>query len=104
MDLQIKNLKEFMILIQFYEFGIYKIIRDIVLYKFNNKEELRIAVNEWCNPETHEYAKNKYGLIGLWNVSKIEDMSKLFTEQVIWNNITEGENRGKYYIEYINGG
>ena len=66
----------FLDLIYKYEQGIYDIIRDSLLFKFKTNKELKEAVDEWCNPEIHEYAKNKYGHISLWNTSLITDIRR----------------------------
>ena len=49
-----------------------------MIFKFNDKKILKTAVKLWCNRYTHKEALEKYGDISTWNVSNIDDMSKLF--------------------------
>lgn len=64
-----------------YEEGIYHIIKELVRFKPNTKEELEIAVRE--------YSENKiqtiYGPIEIWNTSLITDMSSLFSGCTLFN-------------------
>ena len=52
------------------------IIDEYVRYTFKNNEELKEAVNEWCNDR--DFASIKYGDISLWITQFITDMSELF--------------------------
>ena len=57
-----------------------KIIEEYTIkyYKFNSNEELKNAVNRWCDEDTKEECLNTYGHISNWNTSKITDMYGLF--------------------------
>ena len=46
-------------------------------YRFNTKEQLQDAVNEWCQ-DPQPTSAQQYGHISTWDVSRITDMSKLF--------------------------
>ena len=52
------------------------IIKDYVIFKPKNKDELQNAVDLWCG--NNKKALNKYGHISIWDTSLIKDMSKLF--------------------------
>ena len=62
---------------------------DVLLTKINEYanytpktyQELKIAVNEWCENKDYIYESvlNKYGHISLWNTENITDMSYLFS-------------------------
>ena len=47
-------------------------------YVFQDKNELQIAANMWCDADKKEIAISTYGDIGSWDVSNITDMSGLF--------------------------
>jgi len=51
---------------------------------FQTKEELRIAVNEWCDGNTDELTK-KYGHISYWTTELITNMSGLFRDKYNFN-------------------
>ncbi len=53
----------------------------ISLYQPKTKNELQDAVNEWY--ENKSEAIKKYGDIGLWDTSKVTDMSQLFYSKKI---------------------
>ena len=57
-----------------------------VIFKPNDKEELQAAVNEWCDDK--KSAIKKYGDIKYWNTSKITDMSRLFSQELKFNEDT----------------
>ena len=48
------------------------IIEDNVVYTFKTNEELKQAINEWC--EDKENAIIKYGHIKIWNTKYITDI------------------------------
>ncbi len=52
------------------------IIKDFIIFKPKTKEEVKTAVDLWC--ENKEDALMKYGHISLWNTSLITNMSHLF--------------------------
>ena len=54
-----------------------------MVFKPETKEELKDAVNLWCDDE--EEATNKYGDINTWDVSLITDMSDLFKNKEKFN-------------------
>ena len=58
-------------------------IKDYVKFKFKNKDELKKAVNLWC--ENKDEALNYYGHISNWNTSLIKDMSELFLDKINFN-------------------
>ena len=63
------------------------IIDEYVRYTFKNNEELKEAVNEWCN--NRELAFIKYGHIEIWNTKNITDMTDLFSSKKNFNdNVT----------------
>ena len=51
-------------------------IIDCIIFKPKNKDELKKAVDLWC--ENKEKALTKYNHISLWDTSLITDMSQLF--------------------------
>ena len=51
-------------------------IYSYFVWKPKNKEQLKKAVNEWC--ENKKKAFKKYQHISLWDTSNIIDMSELF--------------------------
>ena len=59
------------------------IIDEFVRYTFKTNEELKQAVDEWC--EDKENAIKKYGHISIWNTKYITDMSMLFYRQIFFN-------------------
>jgi surface protein len=56
--------------------------------KFNTKDDLKAAINEWVDDEAN--ASSKYGTIGLWDVSAITDMSRLFEGKSTFNSDISG--------------
>ena len=72
-------------LIKNYEPEIIKIIEKFMIHTFKTKEELRNAVNMWCEKESRLEAEIKYGHISNWNVILIKDMSDLFDRKVNFN-------------------
>ena len=46
-------------------------------YRFTSNEELKNAVNEWCQTP-QPTSVQQYGDISTWDVSQITDMSSLF--------------------------
>ena len=50
---------------------------ELAGFEFDNAS-LRQVVNEYCNEETHEATKKKYGPIGEWDVRRVTDMTVLF--------------------------
>ena len=59
-------------------------------YTFNNNEELKDAVHEYCNSTTKEHAIGLYGNIITWNVSAITDMTDLFMDSDDFNEDISG--------------
>lgn len=59
------------------------IIKDYLIFKPKNKEELRKAVDLWC--DNKEEGIKKYGDISIWNTSLIVDMSNLFINKYNFN-------------------
>lgn len=53
------------------------------IFKPKTKEELKKAVNLWC--DNKDEASNKYGDISNWDVSLIRDMSYLFYKKYNFN-------------------
>jgi len=51
-------------------------------YEFNNKQELKIAVDSWLTNE--ESASTQYGEINSWDVSRITEMRYLFKSDKYW--------------------
>jgi trimeric autotransporter adhesin len=58
-------------------------------YRFNTKEELQTAVNEWCQYPQPTSAQ-QYGHISTWDVSQITDMSNLFKNKTDFNDDISG--------------
>lgn len=56
------------------------IIKEFTIYKPKTKEELKTAVDLWC--ENKEKALTKYGDISNWNTSLINDMSNLYKKNL----------------------
>ena len=52
-------------------------------YKFKNREKLDEAIELWC--DNKDEALNIYGDINTWDVSNINDMSKLFFDKQNFN-------------------
>ena len=52
------------------------VINDYVIFKPITKDELKEAVDLWCDDK--EKALSRYGHISLWDTSLITDMSNLF--------------------------
>ena len=52
------------------------IIKDYVIFKPITKDELKEAVDLWCDDK--EEALSRYGHISIWDTILITDMSKLF--------------------------
>ena len=78
------ELYTFMMLLMQYEPGLVrKIMSHMNTYTFKTKEELQVAVNEWCQDK--EAALKKYGDILWWDVSQITDMSGLFKDKQDFN-------------------
>ena len=59
------------------------VIKDYIIFKPKNKDELQKAVDLWC--EDKEEALKLYGHISNWDTSLITDMSKLFYEKNKFN-------------------
>ena len=55
---------------------------------FRTREALRDAVNEWCANET--LARNTYGEIGSWDVSRVNNMNLLFNDRFEFNSDISG--------------
>ena len=71
----------FMMMIRSYEPGVVDIIfKCVKSYTFKRKEELKHAVNLWC--ENSEECIKKYGHIKDWDVSQITDMWELFENKI----------------------
>ena len=62
---------------------VYRHIRSYVRFVPRNKEELKRAVDEWC--EDVDKARSKYWDISLWDVRNITDMSELFVNKIYFN-------------------
>ena len=58
-------------------------IKEFAIFKPKIKEELKTAVNLWC--DNKDEALNKYGHISLWDTSLITDMSRLFFHKHFFN-------------------
>ena len=58
-------------------------IKEYLIFKPKIKEELKTAVDLWC--ENKEDALMKYGHISLWNTSLITNMSHLFENKKHFN-------------------
>ena len=56
------------------------IIKDYVIFKPKTKNELKKAVDLWC--DNKEEAIKKYGDISIWNTSLIVDMSNLLIPKI----------------------
>ena len=69
-------------------------IRDYIIFKPKNKDELKKAVDLWC--ENKDEALNYYGHISLWNTSLITDMSFLFYRKPKFN-----ENISKWNVSNV---
>ena len=59
------------------------IIKEFTIYKPKTKEELKAAVDLWC--ENKEKAFTKYGDISNWNTSLINNMTLLFLNKNFFN-------------------
>ena len=68
---------------EFFPNEIENIIKDYVIFKPKNKDELEDAVYLWC--EDKEEALNIYSHISIWDTSLITDMSELFKEYECFN-------------------
>ena len=70
--------------LNYYEEGIVGLIKYYMnTYTFETKEELQEAVNLWF--EDKEECIKKYGHMSFWDVSKITDMSYLFSNRIMFN-------------------
>jgi len=58
-----------------------------IFFKPKDKGELKTAVDCWCHDESE--ALKKYGPVGRWDVSEIDDMSNLFAESQFNGNISQ---------------
>ena len=84
----------FMENIKYYEEGIVDIIQYYTkTYTFENKNELRIAVNLWN--DNKDDCIEKYGHISYWDTSNITDMSHLFEDMKDFNQDISRWNTGK---------
>ena len=69
-----------------------EIIKDYTIFKPKTKDELKEAVNLWC--DNKDEALTRYGHISGWNTSLIDDMSGLFRWQSKFNEeLRELENK-----------
>tara|TARA_E500000178_G_scaffold248122_1_gene244746 strand:+ start:1128 stop:1544 length:417 start_codon:yes stop_codon:yes gene_type:complete len=59
------------------------VIKDYIIFKPKNKDELQKAVDLWC--EDKEEALKLYGHISNWDTSLITDMKNLFYEKNKFN-------------------
>ena len=59
------------------------VIKDYIIFKPITKDELKEAVDLWCDDK--EEALSRYGNISIWDTSLITDMSELFNEAVDFN-------------------
>jgi surface protein len=48
-------------------------------------DDIKDAVDLWCNPATHDQAKEQYGDISLWDVSQVTDMRLLFYDREMFD-------------------
>ena len=66
------------------------------MFSPETKKELQDAVDLWCHNQPE--ALEKYGNINTWDVSKITDMSKLFSNKQTFNsNIGSWDEKFVYY-------
>ena len=62
---------------------IINIIKNYIIFKPKNKDELQKVVNLWC--ENKDETLKLYGHISNWDTSSITDMSELFIEKNSFN-------------------
>jgi surface protein len=48
-------------------------------------DDIKDAVDLWCDPATHDQAKERYGDISIWDVSQVTDMRLLFYDREMFD-------------------
>ena len=81
-----QEMMDLMLMLYNYEPEIIKLIEKLTTtYTFTSSEELKYAVDMWCNDESREEAEKKYDDISKWDTSKITDMARLFKDKKTFN-------------------
>ena len=73
------ELKLFLEKIKQYEIGVYEIILNMYRHTFKNKKELKDAIYNYFNHHYKTKTIQKYGIISLWDIRNITDMSSIFS-------------------------